>query len=147
MKLDKFLPYRKGFLLNKIICSIFSLYSIDLPVKVVIGEGTSFRHNAPGTVIHESTKIGKGVKIYQNCTIGRGDVDVSPIESTFEGVIIKDNAILSAGCKILCSDGVLTIGENVIVAANAVVLQSIPDNEVWGGIPARKISVRKSKPR
>lgn len=33
----------------------------------------------------------------------------------------------------------VTIGENSIVAAGAVVTKDIPDNEVWAGVPARFI--------
>ena len=36
----------------------------------------------------------------------------------------------------------VTIHEGAIVAAGAVVNKDIPSNEVWGGIPARKIKSR-----
>lgn len=34
------------------------------------------------------------------------------------------------------------IGNNSIVAANSVVTQDIPSNEIWGGIPCKKIASR-----
>lgn len=33
----------------------------------------------------------------------------------------------------------VTIGNNVVVAAGAVVTKDIPDNEIWGGNPAHFI--------
>ena len=44
--------------------------------------------------------------------------------------------MLGAGAKLL---GDITIGENVKVGANAVVLTDVPDNAVAVGIPARII--------
>lgn len=49
---------------------------------------------------------------------------------------IKKNAWIGAGATIL--QGV-TVGENVVVAAGAVVSTDVPDNTVVGGIPARVI--------
>jgi acetyltransferase-like isoleucine patch superfamily enzyme len=54
-------------------------------------------------------------------------------------IILKSNVWL--GCNVIVLKGV-TIGENSVVAAGAVVNKSIPENEIWGGIPARKISQR-----
>ena len=49
---------------------------------------------------------------------------------------IKNNVMLGAGAKLL---GDITIGENVKVGANAVVLTDVPDNAIAVGIPARII--------
>jgi acetyltransferase-like isoleucine patch superfamily enzyme len=49
---------------------------------------------------------------------------------------IKKNAWIGAGAIILPG---VTIGENSIVAAGAVVSTSVPDNTIAGGIPARVI--------
>lgn len=52
----------------------------------------------------------------------------------FGKVIIKNNVYIGNNCLIMPG---VTIGENVIVAAGAVVTKSIPDNVVVGGNPAR----------
>ena len=54
----------------------------------------------------------------------------------FGQIIIHDNVHI--GTNSIIMPGV-EIGENVIVGCGAVVTKSIPPNEIWGGIPARKI--------
>jgi len=51
-------------------------------------------------------------------------------------ITIKTNAWIGAGATILPG---VTIGENSIVAAGAVVSKDVPDNTIVGGIPARII--------
>lgn len=83
------------------------------------------------------------MKIYQNVTIGRADIENKINESKFDKIIIKKGAILGAGCKVLCKEGILTIEENTIIGANAVLTKSTNKNEIWAGIPAKKIGERK----
>ena len=42
------------------------------------------------------------------------------------------------GAGVILTPGT-TIGDNSIIAAGAVVTKHVPENEVWGGVPARKI--------
>ena len=51
-------------------------------------------------------------------------------------VVIKDNAVIGAFSTIRSG---VTVGKNSIVAMNSFVNKDIPDNELWGGVPARKI--------
>ena len=46
------------------------------------------------------------------------------------------------GCNVTVLKGV-RIGEGSVVAAGSVVTKSIPPYEIWGGVPAKKISERK----
>ena len=103
------------------------------------------------------TKIGKNVFINFNCTfldLGGITIDdnvllapnvcllseghpISPEERHSlipRPIHIKKNAWIGAGASIL--QGV-TIGENSIVAAGAVVSKDVPDNSIAGGIPAK----------
>jgi acetyltransferase-like isoleucine patch superfamily enzyme len=51
-------------------------------------------------------------------------------------VVIRKGAWLGAAVTVMPG---VTIGENAVVAANAVVTNDVPDNTVVGGIPARVI--------
>lgn len=56
-------------------------------------------------------------------------------------IIIDENVWLGAGVTVLKG---VHIHKGVIVAAGSVVTRSIPQNEIWGGIPAGKIRERSS---
>ena len=54
----------------------------------------------------------------------------------------KGKIVLEKNCRIGTHSTVMpnvTIGENSIVAAYSFVTSNIPDNELWGGVPAVKI--------
>jgi len=51
-------------------------------------------------------------------------------------IVVKRNAWIGAGATILPG---VTIGENSVVAAGAVVSKDVPDNVIVGGIPAKFI--------
>lgn len=105
---------------------------------MVIGNNVRFIHNSVGTVVYTDTVIEDDVRIYQNVTLGKSDVLSENASANF---IIRKGAILCAGAKLLCKPNeTLEVGENSIVAANAVLLHSIPENEVCGvGVPAKKL--------
>lgn len=100
---------------------IYILFACSIPPTTKMGN-VEIAHGI-GIVIHQSSVVGDGTKIYQNVTIGSGE----------HGPRIGDNCILGAGCCIL---GDIVIGNNVRVGANAVVLKDIPDNCTVVGVPA-----------
>ena len=119
------------------------LLGVDIPRCVVIGKNVKFPHNSVGTVIHDKTVLEDNVKIYQNVTLGRADVYKDRNgNSEFGGFLIKEGACICAGAKIICKKGTLVVGRNAVVGANAVLMNSIGDNEIWSGVPARLIGMR-----
>lgn len=52
------------------------------------------------------------------------------------GIMLEDNVWIGAGAVVLKG---VTIGKNSIVAAGAVVTDSVPPNVIVGGIPAKQI--------
>lgn len=114
----------------------------EIPRSVEIGEGFLLHHGGFGLVIHPKSRIGKRVGIYPGVTLGRADIHRPMDQSAFEGIVVEDDVILASGAKVLCKEGVLTIGRGTIVGANAVLFESTGENEVWGGIPARKLGPR-----
>lgn len=55
---------------------------------------------------------------------------------------IKIGSNVWLGCNVVILKGV-EIGDGAVVAAGAVVTKSILPNEIWGGVPAKKIGERK----
>ncbi len=106
---------------------VFLLYNSDIPSSVVIGENTLFGHSGIGVVIHQDAIIGDDCIIGQGITIGgRSKNPTVPI--------IGNKVYISAGARVL---GPIKIGNNVIIAPNAVVIKDVPDNCIVGGIPAK----------
>jgi serine O-acetyltransferase len=118
------------------------LIGVELPRPVPIGAGLEIAHGGFGVVIHSKAVIGSRVKIYPGVTLGRADIYRPAVESRFEGVVIEDDVILSPGCKILCKEGVLRVGQGTVIGANAVLLQSTGEWQIWAGVPAQKIGER-----
>lgn len=56
-------------------------------------------------------------------------------------VVLKQGSWIGAGAMIL--PGVV-VGEGAAVAAGAVVTHDVPPGEIWAGVPARRIGVRKT---
>ena len=137
--------WNKWKITRSIISKILERKTIYIPRKVEIGKRVSLVHNAPCLVVHPNTVIGDDVKIYQGVTIGRADIYRDHEESDMEKIIIDDGAVICAGAKILCKEGVLRVGKNTIVGANAVLTRSTGDNEIWAGIPAKRIKIINNK--
>lgn len=123
-----------------------ALFSLDVPAEVKIGEGVEFLHNGIGTVIHRATVIGDDALIAQNVTIGNANAYRGYQGSgVFKGVEIGEGASICTGAKVLCKDGVLRVGKGTVIGANAVLLRSTGDYEVWGGVPAHLIGTNEPR--
>jgi serine O-acetyltransferase len=98
--------------------------------------GPGFRFVHPGFFrVNPDVRIGKNATVLPEVLIGRRRPDkVAEIR-------IGDNVYISRGVTIL---GPVTIGDNVTIAANSVVIKDIPDNCVVSGVPA-KIIMRDGK--
>ena len=81
------------------------------------------------TVIN-AEKIGSDCWINQQVTIGTQYSDEKPI--------INNGVRICPGAKVL---GKITLGENCIVGANAVVTKDVPDYAVVAGTPAKIIKM------
>lgn len=121
---------------------LLKLLGAEVPRSVVVGKDFLLEHGGFGVVVHSHTTIGERVKIYPGVTIGRADIYRPSNVSRFERVVIEDDVILAPGCKVLGKDGVLRVGRGTVVGANAVLLQSTGEYEVWVGMPARCVGKR-----
>lgn len=87
------------------------------------GKGLTIWHWG-AIIINPATQIGENCTLYPGVLIGHkksGDV----------AAIIGNNVFIGAGTKII---GAVRIGNNVIIAPNAVVTKDVPDNVVVGGV-------------
>jgi serine O-acetyltransferase len=108
------------------------LNEIEIPYTAEIGGGLLIPH--PKCIfIHTKSIIGKNVTISQGVTIGG---NLYKQKNGRRSPIIGDNVLISAGAKIL---GPVTVGDNSIIGANAVVINDIPPNSVAVGIPANVV--------
>lgn len=117
--------------------------------QLVIGEGSYI--GALSTIqIHEDCQvlIGRGcsishnVRIYTSSKAPDGDFsDKDSVPIITGDVIIEDFAWI--GANVFISPGV-TIGRNSVVGANSIVTKDIPENCIYGGVPARLIRVKRS---
>lgn len=118
------------------------LLGVEIPRSVQIGPGFDLVHGGVGVVIHPRSVIGANVKIYPGVTLGRADVHLPATQSKFAGIHIEDEVILAPGSKVLCKQGVLTVGRGSVLGANAVLLQSTGEGETWAGLPAKRVGTR-----
>lgn len=121
---------------------ILKLLGAEVPRSVKFGAGCLLLHGGFGVVIHPRSEFGQRVRIYPGVTLGRADIHKPAEQSAFEGIRIEDDVILGTGAKILCKQGILTVGKGTVIGANAVLLESTGENEMWAGMPARCISKR-----
>ena len=99
---------------------------LDISSTAEIGGGLIVQHGY-ATII-APRKIGKNCWVNQGVTIGYTNDDDCPT--------LGDNVTVYAGAKIL---GDVHVGNNVVVAANAVVVKDVEDNCIVGGVPAKVI--------
>ena len=104
------------------------LTGIEIHPGAQIGKGLVIDHGM-GVVIGETTIIGDNCTLYQGVTLGGTGKDVGKRHPT-----LGNDVMVGAGAKIL---GPFKIGDNSKIAANAVVLDEIPENCTAVGIPAK----------
>lgn len=128
--------------LGRLAYYVLKLLGVEIPRTVQIGENLLLEHGGFGVVIHPQTLIGDRVKLYPGVTLGRADVHLPAHISSFERIIVEDDVLLSPGSKVLGKSGELRVARGTIVAANAVLLQSTGECEIWAGVPAKCIGTR-----
>jgi serine O-acetyltransferase len=108
-------------------------YSCYLPYTCIIGENTHLYHGGLGVAIHENSMVGTNCHIYTCVTLGGTN-------NRHTRIVIGDNVMIGTGAKII---GNIKIGNNVVIAANSVVLEDIPNDCLVVGVPGtiKKIGI------
>lgn len=105
----------------------------SIPVNV-FGPGLAIPHY--GTIIvNSNAKVGKNCRLHAGTTIGATN-------GSKKAPIIGDNVYIASGAKII---GEVTIGNNTVIGANAVVNKSFEEGNITiAGVPAKVISQNNS---
>lgn len=96
----------------------------DIPLGSRIGGGLLLPH-PNGVVIHPQAEIGPNCLLFQQVTIGATERGVPRLAGHVD---------IGAGARLL---GPISIGADVLIGANAVVVDDVPDGATAVGIPAR----------
>lgn len=103
---------------------------IEIHPGASIGHGLFIDHGM-GVVIGETAVVGDNVTLFQGVTLGGTGKEKGKRHPT-----LGRNVVVGTGAKVL---GNLTIGDNVRIGANAVVLRDVPPNAVVVGVPGRVV--------
>lgn len=105
------------------------VYCCDIAYQVDIPASTQLPHQGMGVVMHPMTVIGENCVIFQHTTFGERHGE----DSAGGAPSIGNNVIVGVGATIL---GNIHVGNNVTIAAHAVVINDVPDNAIVAGILA-----------
>ncbi len=108
-------------------------YGIQIPSNVQVGPGFKIVHYS-NIVFAADTKIGKNFTLHHGVTLGR---NFSPKDGG--SPTIGDNVIIYANAVLV---GSIKVGNNAIILPGSVVTTDIPPNCVFGGAPAVFIKQR-----
>jgi acetyltransferase-like isoleucine patch superfamily enzyme len=152
--------------------TLLSKAHVTWPHQVSLGKDCRLEHDiyfkydgiyapGPSLIIRDRVFVGFGcefnirkrLEIGDDCLIGSGckfidhdhgtarrDIPMNQQTDGAEAEIILESDVW-LGANVVVLKGV-RIGRGAIVAAGAVVTKEIAPHEIWGGIPARKISER-----
>lgn len=101
-------------------------YGMDVPPGRAIGGGLYVAHPVACTIVVE--RMGENCSIMGPVTFGRSDMPKWPT--------IGDRVFVGSGARII---GMVEVGDDAVIGANAVVVKPVPARERVAGVPARII--------
>ena len=111
---------------------------------LVLGDGAIIATGANLRAAGGMIRIGAGSGIGQHSVVVAANHRAirgvpffhTPWDETKTGVTVGSNVWVAANCVLLPG---ITIGDNSLIAAGSVVNRSVQPNEIWGGVPARRV--------
>ncbi len=136
-KLGHKLYKKKRFFAARLVSQISrGLTGIEIHPGAIIGRGLFIDHGM-GVVIGETCEIGDNVTIYHGVTLGGTGKDHGKRHPT-----IGNNVMIGTGAKVL---GPFKVGDNSRIAANALVLQEVPEDSTVIGNPGKVVKTKGEK--
>lgn len=117
------LPYRIFF---------EAIVGVEIHPDTEIGPGLVIYHGQ-GIVIHKKCKIGSNCTLFHGVTLGTNSVKAISSDNPCVPVI-GNNCSIGTGAILL---GDISVGDEAVIGAGAVVTKSVPSNAVAVGNPAR----------
>lgn len=149
-----------------------SRITVNWPTQVQICDGSSILTGTIFDYCHGTPRPGPNIKIGRHCYVGRGvefnvrqrvtvgddcliaagvrfidhdhgmaqDVLIREQDGLEAAIVVASDAWIGANAIILKG---VEIGAGAVIAAGAVVTKSVPEGEIWGGVPAVRLGVRR----
>lgn len=111
--------------LVRVACRI--LYAADVPLRLDLPRGVVLMHNGLGTVIHGDVRIAGPALVFHHVTMGDSKGGRPGVPSLGSRVVVGAGAVLLGG---------ITVGDDCVVGANAVVTRDVPSGMMAVGNPA-----------
>lgn len=116
----------------------------DVPGRLILGDRVAIGQGATIRAAGGTIRIGAGSGIAQQNVLIAANHMLAAGEPRFHvrweegrcGIEIGKNVWTGANCVILPGT---VIGDNAVIAAGSVVRGTVPPDQLWGGVPARKI--------
>ncbi|OWW26246.1 hypothetical protein B4Q04_00750 [Zobellia sp. OII3] len=134
-----------GNMMNPLGRNLKTCIRVDEKAEILIGNNVGM--SCVSIWSREKITIGNNVKLGGNVILFDSDmhsldyklrrnVETDSVNAKSAAVVIEDDVFI--GASSIITKGV-RIGQRSIVAAGSVVAKSIPENEIWGGNPAKFI--------
>lgn len=129
--------WRHGIPLLPALCRRWTVAACgaDILPRADIGGGCILPHT-PGLVIGGFSVLGEDCTILHGVTLGEASFD------TLDYPRLGDRVTVGAGATLL---GGITVGDDAVIAAGAVVLADVPAGATAAGVPARVLRVAAGK--
>lgn len=111
---------------------------LNIEARVAIGSQANIRATNGTICIKKNSILAQQVSLIgcnHKISLDKPYRDL-PWDESKTGITIQENVWIGSNVTVLPG---CVIGENSVVGAGSVVTKSIPNNEIWAGVPARKI--------
>jgi serine O-acetyltransferase len=123
---DRGMPLRLVYLLTDLIY-LKLLIGCEIPASISCGPRLVLPHAGRGIVINPGTKLGSDVCLMHQVTLGTAFPEL-------EAPAVGDRVFVGAKASVI---GGVTVGEESIIAAHALVTSDVPPRSLAKGVPAR----------